>query len=267
MVNSLPTVTHSLVGGMIGFLFYIQSNYSKDSKYTKKHFGNAHLIILALNAFIGPDLGKIGLAIGTITESPLGYSIVFGINNWIHNIFGWFVFAIPLAFLYYAIFNGFKGQRKQIRLKSIYILMMGAGLLHFAMDTLDSNVRLFPNSPIFPDYHLGIEMLKTGYTIVDGPLAAIFPWFSMSELLLMGIFFLIVLIWALYNKSLKVVMIIAGIFVSLIIGIAFLFGSQVYQNENDLGFFIYAAIFWFIPLALCMLSYDFKYRVNENIEN
>ncbi len=250
----MPTVTHALIGALLGFLLYLQSNSEKNGNH--KIFSRIHVIIFALNAFIGPDLAKIGLTIGPISESE----IIVIINNSIHNILGWVVFSIPLSFLYFFIFSKFSIPKKgeeQIKITTILKLIIGAGLLHFGMDMLDNNVRIFPNFSIFPDLILSVEGFKTGeYFPAIGPLSGLFPWFSMFEFFLIGLFFLVLIIWLFFNKSLKSVILVSFIFVVVVLSIILLFGTNTTNQENDFGFFFYLLIFWIIPIALCLWSYE-----------
>jgi hypothetical protein len=264
------TVTHALIGGLFAMLFYLQS--TSTSYKSERQFGKAHVIVFALNSFIGPDIGKIGLAIGPLSANP----IIWFINDAIHNVFGWLLFSIPLTILYFWIFNGFRqspirnfnpphkktqdmqlnNRKIQIHTFSILKLLIAAGITHFSIDALDSEVRVFPSNSIFPYVTFSVEGFKSGAWYTEGPFTSIFPWFGMSELFLIGIVFLILIIYAFYKKPLKWVYILSIIFVILIVGILILFGSDIVREENDLGFLFYCSIFWVIPIGFMIWSYE-----------
>lgn len=241
----MSTITHALIGGILSFLIYLNSN----NLNAKKRFSKAHVIIFTINSFIGPDIGKIAAAFG-----PYNYVV----NDIIHNIFGWFVFSIPFTFLYFYIFNGVRplNSPKSISFKSIYLLILGAGIFHYGYDLLDQSVRLFPKLDIFPDWTISLETFKTGLSMPTGILSYLLPDFGFTELFIISMFFLVIIIWSFYKKPLKTTIIIAIIYLTIIIALLYLLGSNIVHGENDFGLLFYGIIFWGFPIALMFLSFE-----------
>lgn len=241
----MSTITHALIGGVLSFLFYLGSL----NLNAKKGFSKAHVIIFTVNSFVGPDIGKIAAAFGPYT---------YVVNDIIHNIFGWFIFSIPFTFLYFYIFNGFRPLKalKNISFKSIYLLILGAGILHYGYDVLDQSVRLFPKFWVLPDWTISLETFKTGLSMPTGVLTYLFPDFGFTELFIISIFFLIIIIWSFYKKPLKTTIIVAMIYLAIIIGLLFLLGSDIVHGENDLGLLFYGIIFWAFPITMMFLSFE-----------
>jgi hypothetical protein len=180
------------------------------------------------------------------------------VNDIIHNVFGWFIVAIPFAFLYFFIFNGTRSLKspKSISFRAVYLLILGAGIFHMGFDMLDQSVRLFPNMTIFPDWIVSLETFKTGISMPTGILTDFFPNFGFTELFFISMIFLVIIIWCFYKKSLKLTMTIAGIYVVIIVGALLLLGSDIVDGENDFGLLIYGISFWAFPVALLLLSYE-----------
>ncbi|MBD3352398.1 MAG: hypothetical protein GF364_13000, partial [Candidatus Lokiarchaeota archaeon] len=168
----MPTITHSLIGGLLAFLIYLNSR----NLGSEKEFSKSHLIIFTINSFIGPDIGKIGVIAGAPS---------YIINDMIHNIIGWIIFSIPLSILYLFIFNKFKSPKVKpspISFPSILKLIIGAGVLHLGLDVLDQPTRVFPNFSLFPDWAISIDNLRLGHILAEGPLYSYFPNFGFMEL-------------------------------------------------------------------------------------
>jgi hypothetical protein len=180
-----------------------------------------------------------------------------------HTVAGWFFAALLLAFLYFAIFKYATKEGKQgnppLTFKSTYLVILAAGLLHFALDFVDYASYMTPNfsgEGSYGAFQLGYENLSTGYGMPEGILSSVFPGFSGGELLLIGLLSMVILIWVLNNKKLIVVYIAAGGFILFIITILILFGGRVVYYENDLGWLIYFLFFIMFPLYLIKFSLD-----------
>lgn len=242
----MPTITHSLIGGMMAFVLYAQSFYSK----SEKKFGKAHVIIFTINSFIGPDFGKITMI---ATDSMVI------VNDAIHNIVGWLLVSIPLSVLYLFIFNKFKTPKKRkpsISYVNILKLIIGAGIFHFSLDCLDQTTRIFPNFPIFPDWGVSVESLSLNGITYEGLLPDAWTGLGLTELFIISMAFLVLIIWFFYKKSIKITMIVAALYVLIIIGMIIVFGTDIVHDENDFGFFIFGLFFWILPLALSVWSYQ-----------
>lgn len=242
----MPTITHSLIGGMMAFVLFLQSRYSR----SERRFGKAHVIIFTINSFIGPDLGKI---------SMIAADRMVLVNDAIHNIVGWILISFPLALLYFYIFNKFNSPKKRqppISLSNVLRLIIAAGIFHFSLDCLDQTTRIFPNFDIFPDWGISVAILSLNGITYEGLLPEVAAGFGFTELFMISIVFLVIIICFFYKKSLKSTMIVAGVYVLVILGLLITLGTDIVHDENDLGFLIYGAFFWILPLALCVWSYQ-----------
>ena len=257
----MPTITHAIIGGAIGLILFTATQNQT------KLFKAEHVILLALNSFIGPDLAKF--------FSPFygpGYwsSNTFRhLNGTIHTITGWLGFAVILSLMYYGIFR-FTGEGKRSGQSAVtwphtYFVIVAGGMNHLGIDMLDSPIRIFP---VFTgnDTTVWLENFKTGEHFAEGVLWDSMSWVDDKILLLLGIFFMFLLIWLLKNKDVKWVYLVAGLFGILIYSIIWFVGSNVVKNENDFGFLFYALFTWLGPLALCVISFDYKEKVKTQGE-
>jgi hypothetical protein len=247
----IPTLTHAFITGALGLLLYIITQNSP------RRFKAEHIIVFALNGFIGPDISKFFSPFfgAGYWENP----IYIGMNQFIHSIIGWLIVAIPLAGIYFALFLRTKEKKETgqspISYIHIYFLIIAAGFNHFGIDMLDYPVRLLP-AVISNQYWFGLEMLQTGYSLAEGPLWSSFGWFDDKYLLIIGLGFMILLIWLLKNKPVKWALIAGLIFGLIVYGTILLIGSNIVANEHDIGYLIYAFFAWIGPLLLCYASME-----------
>ncbi len=233
----MPTIAHAIFGGAVALVLM---SWSKNSS----RVFTPHLVILfTLNSFIGPDLFNIVLMYGRT-------SIIETIHAFVHSLVGFWIVTPGLAVVYYLIMNAKRKGAEKIPYLPMVITIGAAGILHFALDILDYGIRVFP----LVDYYWDIETFQTGSTNSVGPLSGIFPFFSTTELFLVGLGWMCVLIYVLLKKSEKQVFLVATIFLGTIIGLLLLFGNQIVRGEHDLGYLAYALIFWVLPLALCYIA-------------
>ncbi len=250
--TQMPTITHALIGGGIA-LFLKTLTEKSDYK-----FKNEHLIIFALNSFVGPDFPKIIYPfVDNLAESPVYHFM----NMFFHTLVGWYLAAFLLTFLYYAIFRyaSVEGKKGNMHMTffQMWLVILAGGICHFAVDFIDYGVFTLPSFSATGSYgllFLGYENLKTGFSMRTGPLSSVFPWFSGGELLLIGILSMIILIWVLNNKELKIVYLSAAIFIVFMVAILLLFGGNAVYNENDLGYLAYFLYFILYPLFLTKFS-------------
>ena len=140
--------------------------------------------------------------------------------------------------------------------KATLLLLIAAGEIHFFLDALDAGIYIFG----YGDWNLHIT-LQDLFVIDDiyqtGPLTNIFPWFSMAEMFLVGLFFMILMIFSLFRWQLKYTYLIAGIFLSAIISLYFLLGSTILGgSEHDIGVTIYFGGLFLIPLGLMVWAME-----------
>src|SRR6056297_2588598 len=146
----MPTITHSIVGGAIGLLLYtITSQYKTEggsSPNSRRKFKKEHVIVFALNCFVGPDFSKLlsPFFSGNYWESTVYQAI----NSTIHSIIGWVIVSPAFALLYYAIFRytgqGKREEKSPISFLSVWLLIVAGGLNHFGIDMLDYGAHLYP---------------------------------------------------------------------------------------------------------------------------
>ncbi|MHA1733432.1 MAG: hypothetical protein ACTSU5_15905 [Promethearchaeota archaeon] len=233
----MPTITHAIFGGALAIVLM---SWSKSSK----RVFTPHLVILfALNSFIGPDIFNIARL---YHDTPT----VEVIHSFVHSIVGFWVVALGLAVIYYYLLNAKRKKAERTPFSSIYLVIGAAGLLHFTLDILDQAVRLFPLANVWirlGDFH-------TGETYATGPLESVAPWFSTTELFIVGIAWMLVLIYALIRRGERDTYIVAGLFLACVMLLLFLFGSQLVRGENDIGWAAYGLLFWVAPIALCYIA-------------
>lgn len=240
-----------MVGGAIALLLF---TFSRDSP---KKFKAEHVLVLGLNSFVGPDYTKF--------FSPFygpGYwesTFYQSLNGFTHTIIGWLIAAFLFAGIYFLLFRylgeGKKSQVSPISYLHTYMLIVAGGLNHFGLDMLDSSVRIFPNV-IGNDTRLGLSSFYTGEKMAEGILWESFSWFDDKYLLILGLFFLVGLMWLLKNKDVKWAWIGGAIFGIIVYGSIWLIGGNIVSNENDLGLLVYVSIAWLIPLFLCVFAME-----------
>ena len=257
----MPTITHAFVGGAIALLLF---SFTKHRNLDKS-FNKEHVILFALNSFVGPDYPKFfSPFLGPDYRNTNTFYILH--DNLSHTIVGWIIWSIIFALIYYCIFRFATKARKTntipISLLNTYLVILAAGMFHFALDMLDSSVKIFP--AIFSsDTALSIEFFMTGNKFAIGPMWETMSWFGNKHLLIIGILFLILLIWMLYHGTEKNIWLISLGFGILVYGLIWLVGGNIVHNENDLGFMIYALLFWIGPISVLFLTMEYS-GVEEN---
>jgi hypothetical protein len=247
----MPTITHAIIGGAIGLILF---SFSQDKKVK---FKAEHVILLALNCFVGPDFPKF-------------FSPFYGDDYWTsstykylstmsHTIVGWLITAIGISLIYFLIFKQSKSARETgkapISYVHSYLITVAGGMNHFGLDMLDSSVIVFP-SFFNIDLTWSLETFMTGDLMAEGLLWDSLSWVDSKIYLGLGLLFMVILIWMLKNKPVKNVWIVAGVFGTLIFGLIYLVGSNSVENENDFGFFFYLTFAWIMPLLFCLISMD-----------
>lgn len=249
----MPTLTHAIITACIGALFYLIT------REQSKQFKAEHLIVFALNGFVGPDLSKF--------FSPFfgsGYwsnPTFLALNTFVHSLIGWIIISPILALVYFLIFKltqeAKSTGKSPISYIHLVILIIAAGMNHLGIDMLDGYVRVFP--AIFGVYStIGIVTFQNGVLLAEGPLWESMSWFGNKYLLLIGLTFMVLLIWQLKNKSLKIVIFTTLVFILVTYGLILLIGTNIVNNENDMGYAAYIAITWLFPLYACYFCRDDK---------
>lgn len=249
----MSTITHAIIGAALGMILYSWTLHHQ------KQFKIEHLIVFAINNFIGPDFPKL---LSPFFGREYFQNLIFlQINDFVHSYVGWVIISGLLSGLYYGIFQLSKEARttKKITITflHIYLLIVAAGFLHFGIDLLDGSVRIVPIS-FGVNWIITLETFKTGNSWAEGPLWDQMNWFDDKYLLLLGIICLIILIWVLKHKSLKMSWGLGLIFTGIIYALIILIGSNAVENENDVGILLYICMAWLIPIILCLLSLDNK---------
>jgi hypothetical protein len=258
----MPTITHAIIGAALGMIFF---TFTRDQQ---KKFKAEHLILIAINSFVGPDWPKF--------LSPFygpGYwtSDTFTmINGFTHSVLGWCITAVAFSLIYYPIFRylgeGKRTGRSPITFFHVYLLIVAGGICHFGLDILDQSIRVLPasfNTEIMWD----LEYFSSGDRLAEGPLWDSMSWFDDKYLLIIGMVFLPLLIWLLKNKPIKYAWGLGIFFVVLIYGLIWAIGSNIVVNENDFGFFLYIMFAWITPLTICFYSMEEDYNKTDLNKN
>ena len=242
----MPTISHAILGGAIALVFYGLTN--SPSWTSEKRFTERMVILFALNSFIGPDIFTM---LHAFNINPDGIPI----RSFVHSILGWPVWCLGIMWIWYYVINLKSDEQTKLSRKSTLLLLVAAGEIHFYLDFLDNGVNLIG----FGDWRILLTLedhFLTGTSYPYGPLHEIAPWFSMTEMFIIGIVFMILLIYSLFRWQLKYTVLIAGAFLILIFVLYFLFGSVVFAHENDFGITLYFTLFFLVPIILMILAIE-----------
>ncbi len=248
----MSTITHAMIGGLIGLCLYTLTQKSD------RQFKAEHVIIFALNCFVGPDFSKFlsPFCCTNYWTNPL----LLTINGFVHSIIGWVIISVLLAGIYYMIFSlaatRTQGKKIPITYGHVLMLIIAGGFNHFGIDLLDATIRVLPNGWSNQIYLSLTTFTLLGENAAEGLLWPWFGWFDDKYLLLLGLGFMVLLIWLLKNKSLKSVWYVGLGFFVFIYSLIILIGGNIVENENDLGMILYVGFAWFSPVALCFLSME-----------
>jgi len=245
----MPTIAHALLGGAIALIFYIITN--NENWNSEKKFTERMVIIFAFNSMIGPDIFT---ALNAFRLGELADSIP--IRATVHSILGWPLWCLIIMWLWYYAINIRSTEQTKLSLKSTFLLLVAAGEIHFFMDAMDAGLYVFG----YGDWrlHVSIENLFMIDTIYQtGPLTNIFPWFSMGEMFILGLFFMIILIYSLFRWEMKYTWLTAGAFLGIIVSLYFLLGAGILGGEeHDMGAIIYYGGLLLLPLGLMVISME-----------
>jgi len=243
----MPTIAHAILGGAIALVFYtITLKWNTEKKFTERM-----VILFAFNSMIGPDIFTMFYAfrLGAVAES-------IPIRPTVHSILGWPLWCLIIMWLWYYVINIRSTEQTKLSKKSTLLLLIAAGEMHFFLDALDAGFPVFGFGDWRIHYSLqDLFLIDDIYT--SGPLTEVFPWFSMAEMFLLGLFFMILLIYSLFRWQLKYTYLVAGLFLFTIIVLYFLLGSPILGGtEHDLGITIYFGGLFLIPLFLMVLAME-----------
>ncbi|MHA1149780.1 MAG: hypothetical protein ACTSR8_16210 [Promethearchaeota archaeon] len=242
----MPTIAHAILGGALALVFYTitnSQNFTSEKKFTERM-----VILFAFNSFIGPDIFTMFYAFNIDTN-------VIPIKPFVHSMLGWPVWCLGIMWVWYYIINIRSTELTKLSKSSTLLLLIGAGEIHFYLDMLDSSVALIG----FGDWsiHLSLqENFLTGMTYQYGPFYALAPWFSMTEMFFIGLFFLVLLIYSMFRWELKYTILIAGLFILLIFTLYSVFGSIIFGFENDFGITLYFSLLFLLPMLLMILAME-----------
>lgn len=247
----MPTIAHSLLGGAISLILYAFTRKSD------KRFTNRMVILLSLNSFIGPDLLNITY---TLVEDM---GALYNIHKIIHSIIGWPIWCLGIVWLFYYVINIKASDEDKLSLLQIYLILIAGGFFHFGMDLLTQSLWIF-GIPISPwnEATINLNTFLTGDDYPEGPLHALMPWFSMGEMFIIGIAFLICMIYALMKDNLKLTIILSLLFLTTLLVCYWLFGSLIFGEEEDIGITLFYGAFFIGPLLLCFASFQ-NYSVED----
>ncbi len=242
----MPTIAHAILGGALALVFYTMSKkWNLEKKFTERM-----VILFSFNSMIGPDIFTMLYAfqLGQVAEQ-------IPIRPFVHSMLGWPVWCLGILWVWYYVINLRSTDDTKLSKMSALLLLIAAGEMHFYMDMLDEGVHLiaFGKWGVFLTLQ---DNFLTGMAYQYGPLHGIFPWFSMTEMFIIGLVIMIFLIYTLFKKELIWTYIVAGIFFAAIIGLYFLFGSYIFGFEDDYGITVYFLSLFIAPLALMVLAME-----------
>ena len=243
-VSKIPSISHSILGGAVALIFYmISQKYDTEKKFTERM-----VVLFAFNSFIGPDIFTLFLVFNIDTNA-------IPVKSLCHSLLGWPIWCLGIMWIWYLVININSNEETKLSKKSTLMLLIAAGEIHFFLDMLDDGVDLIG----FGDFHLHLTLqgnFLLGSAYPYGPLHDVMPWFSMTYMFLIGLAFLILLIYSLFKWELKHTLIIASIFFAMILVLYVLFGSVIVGYENDFGVVIYFGTLLLIPLVLIYFSME-----------
>lgn len=244
----MPTIAHAILGGAVALILYTITN--SDHWESENRFTERMVILVALNSFIGPDIFTMFYAFNIDSS-------IIPIKPFVHSLIGWVVWSAGIMWLWYYVINYKAEDKEKLSLIAIFVLLVAAGEMHFFLDFLDNGVDLIG----FGEYHIHLTLQDNfliGFDYPYGPLHPIFPWFSMTELFFIGLGFMVLLIYSLFNWKLLWTYTIAAIFLGALLILYILFGSYIVGFENDFGIIILFGGLLILPIVLMVASIDLK---------
>lgn len=254
------------IGFALGFGTFLMTS-------SKGSFTAAHCLVLALNAFLGPDLGSfVQWSLKTTFPTVADQTMI-----WIHHSVGYAIICAPLMAVLSSILLRKITLRKRtnalpmigennntdaetlsfLSVKQCYLLAIAGCLLHFQVD------HIFEENGEDPFYRW---ILSTGYftkpTPPLSPLSVIFVGLSTCALFF-GFSWIHLFSSSFAKQTLTIRLRYTFYLFSTILSlyICFLFVSQsilkkvaVVGEEADLGVLIFVIVFHFFPFILCLLS-------------
>ncbi len=231
----MPSLGHLFLGAMIGLSLY----YISDKKFTKYH-----AFILFMNNYLGPDVGWV---------TDIGWLS--------HTVFGFAIFAFPLAAIY-SYFTRFSPDFKRKTLTDLgksrvpflntYCVVLAGGILHNYFDGIINYggiFYLFPSIGNTPRFDVAINDFTQFWS--QGALG-----FNSSIAILVGIPFIMGFIYyftGFLKHTPSKAILGTGIYIAVFLMCYYLLGYNM-TFHGDAGAIIYASIFWGFPLGLCTLS-------------
>ncbi|MHA1337317.1 MAG: hypothetical protein ACTSPW_16515 [Promethearchaeota archaeon] len=242
----MPTIAHSLLGGGIALILYILTN--TNGFYSERRFTERMVILVAFNSFIGPDIFTLFYAFH-IDTSKIPLKIL------VHSLLGWPIWCLGILWIWYYVINIRSTPLTKVSKKSVLLLLIAAGEIHFFLDFLDSSVCLIGYGDLAIYISLNKDFL-TGLTYMYGPFHDVAPWFSMTEMFFVGVLFLFLLVYSIFRWELKYTILIAILFLITIFSLYFIFGSIVFGFENDFGITLYFGGLLIFPIMLMIFAME-----------
>lgn len=241
----MPTFTHAILGGIIGLLFLFLT------RSAHHRFNERSVILLAFNSLIGPDFMKIPRLFFFQDNVILKELDIF-----LHSAVGWVAWSFAISLILWPLCNIKARYPESVTYFNTVKVIAAAGIMHQGLDVLDTSAGGYGSLRIVPwvdATRVNLDLFNTGWTYPDGLLSLPSRTLGMGALFLIGLGFLVLLSWLLLKKKMKATLVAALLFVVTVVTIVLLFGSRIVAHEHDLGYLLYAGLYFVLPL--CSLAW------------
>lgn len=219
------------------------------TKKSNKVFNERMVIIFTFNSFIGPDLFKIP----RVFLFP-DNTIILGLDHFLHSVLGWCIWSFTISLVFWQLSNIKAKYPDAMTYFNTVKVIASAGLMHLGIDVFDtSHVGVYSSLRFIPwleETRFNFDTFHTGWNYTEGLLTLPSTKVGIVVLFLIGLGFLFLISFFMLKKRIKMGLISALAFFLVIITLIILFGSQIVYREHDLGYFIYLALFYLVPLGL-----------------
>lgn len=255
-------MAHLFYGAAIGLLLYY---------LTKGRFSSNHVIIITVNSYIGPDLAWLIRGVVHLFPFPGWEQLGNELGSFFHDPFRFMLLALLLAVIYsYLTKLGIeKGGKigihihtekgRPLKYLDCYQVIVAGGLSHFLLDYL-----FHPNT----DWYVWVMGTGDWLSYPAEQWYLMLPVIGTAIIVIcFAVAFLIILSKAVkdtkFDKFIFKVLVFAVFVVAMSAYLLFwmFFGPTqssypAVSEEADYGIFVFFSIFIFVPLALCINSYE-----------